>query len=313
MTPDEAGMAAAGVGLAKGILIVVIFAVLVGGYLCSKLILAWISRTKSPTKAILQTVSEARPNAPPPQIDALASSASVVRHNRLVEHSQGVDKLYSDSQTQNSITPSAPNGIEDDAYELVALELENNTPNKGLWTRAFAQCDGDERATKVLYIKLRVEQILVAEQAKRNAENQQIESAKIIRDREHFSRMDARSQMLCLISSGARVAIPDDSDVFLHLLRKGDESQLGEFLERDVRYLAATEIGTGNSPLHIAIVESNPQIAKLLIEWGASVGVKNNFGLTPLDFAKSKVAMQEVAEIIAEVQQFRSNAGAQEN
>lgn len=43
-------------------------------------------------------------------------------------------------------------------YDEIAAELENNTTNRGLWTKAFALADGDENKAKAHYIKLRVEQ-----------------------------------------------------------------------------------------------------------------------------------------------------------
>ena len=44
-------------------------------------------------------------------------------------------------------------------YEQIANELETGNTDKGLWTRLFAECDGDEKKTRTLYIKQRVEAI----------------------------------------------------------------------------------------------------------------------------------------------------------
>lgn len=52
------------------------------------------------------------------------------------------------------------NNVEDQAYQQVALELENDAPDKGLWARAFAEAGGDEAKTKALYIKMRVARIV---------------------------------------------------------------------------------------------------------------------------------------------------------
>lgn len=40
-------------------------------------------------------------------------------------------------------------------YAAIALELENNTPDAALWTKAFAESNGHEEATKAAYIRLR--------------------------------------------------------------------------------------------------------------------------------------------------------------
>lgn len=55
--------------------------------------------------------------------------------------------------------------LEDWAYEKVGEELESNNPDKATWTKAFAQSGGDDKQTRVLYIKLRVEKLIVIEKS----------------------------------------------------------------------------------------------------------------------------------------------------
>lgn len=43
-------------------------------------------------------------------------------------------------------------------YEKAAADIEANIIDKGLWTRAFAESDGDEVKQKALYIKMIVQQ-----------------------------------------------------------------------------------------------------------------------------------------------------------
>lgn len=68
--------------------------------------------------------------------------------------------------------PAQPNNVqspspfdEDAVYEVVANEMESGKTDKGLWTRLYAELDGDEKKTKIAYIKQRVERLIVAEQA----------------------------------------------------------------------------------------------------------------------------------------------------
>ncbi len=63
---------------------------------------------------------------------------------------------------------------DDTFYEQVADELEAGTQKKGLWTRCFAEADGDENRAKAIYIKLRVAQ-LSAEEKDRVAEERRLE------------------------------------------------------------------------------------------------------------------------------------------
>lgn len=55
---------------------------------------------------------------------------------------------------------------EDRVFAEIAEEFELGIADKGLWTRLFAESDGDERKTKVLYIKQRAERLIVAERSR---------------------------------------------------------------------------------------------------------------------------------------------------
>jgi hypothetical protein len=47
------------------------------------------------------------------------------------------------------------NKTEEELFEQISNELENNQINKGLWTKAEAESDGDENKVRSIYIKLR--------------------------------------------------------------------------------------------------------------------------------------------------------------
>lgn len=64
--------------------------------------------------------------------------------------------------------PSTNLSADDDAfYERVAEELDEGNTDRGLWTRLYAECDGDEKKTRVLYIKRRVQTLIAAETVNR--------------------------------------------------------------------------------------------------------------------------------------------------
>tara|TARA_B110000495_G_C22885186_1_gene516226 strand:+ start:205 stop:603 length:399 start_codon:yes stop_codon:yes gene_type:complete len=46
---------------------------------------------------------------------------------------------------------------ENKLYEKVTVAIENNDIDKGVWTKAFTQADGDTTKQKVIYIELMVE------------------------------------------------------------------------------------------------------------------------------------------------------------
>lgn len=54
---------------------------------------------------------------------------------------------------------------EERIYTVIANELETGAVDKGLWTRLFSECGGDETQTKVLYIKQRAARLISVERA----------------------------------------------------------------------------------------------------------------------------------------------------
>ena len=60
-------------------------------------------------------------------------------------------------------SPTAIETHEDRLYEQIAQELESNTVDKGLWTKAYAQAGGDDKQTRALYIKARFARLLLKE------------------------------------------------------------------------------------------------------------------------------------------------------
>ena len=55
-----------------------------------------------------------------------------------------------------AVAPPAP---DDQTYARVAEEMESGQIDKGLWTRLFAENDGDEPKTRAAYIRHRVQQL----------------------------------------------------------------------------------------------------------------------------------------------------------
>lgn len=81
------------------------------------------------------------------------------------------------SPLQPTVKPTAPISIsakpnqntaeahEDRLYAQIAQELDTNTVDKALWTKVYAQAGGDEKQTRVLYIKARFARLSEIEDA----------------------------------------------------------------------------------------------------------------------------------------------------
>lgn len=70
-------------------------------------------------------------------------------------------------------SPQSMPGIEDRLYEQIAQEIETNAVDKGIWTKVYAQAGGDDKLTRVAYIKVRFEKLMAAENARLEAMQQE--------------------------------------------------------------------------------------------------------------------------------------------
>ena len=110
--------------------------------------------------------------------------------------------------------------IEDRLYEQIALEIETNTVDKGIWTRVFAQSGGDDKLTRVAYIKARFEKLIAAENARLEAMlHEREEVARLEREKAETIRLE---QLKGTADARLAVAVGDSNwgEVF-QLLKNG--------------------------------------------------------------------------------------------
>ena len=90
------------------------------------------------------------------------------------------------------LLPRLGRGIDAAAYAKVMAHLKESGPIPGLWAKAIAETDGDERASKALYLRLHVAQIVKqekAETARALAESREAARAQRARERGASSTM----------------------------------------------------------------------------------------------------------------------------
>ena len=68
--------------------------------------------------------------------------------------------------TEPKPSQSSLQELEDRCYAQIAQELETNTVDKGVWTKAYAQAGGDDKQTRALYIKTRFDRLIAMEDAR---------------------------------------------------------------------------------------------------------------------------------------------------
>lgn len=54
-----------------------------------------------------------------------------------------------------SLSTNADQNFEEEIYERISKEMESNSLDKGIWTKAFAMAGGDDRKARATYINLR--------------------------------------------------------------------------------------------------------------------------------------------------------------
>lgn len=100
-----------------------------------------------------------------------------------------VSTSISNSENANKIMQShtlpQANPLDEGAiYQSIANELESGKADKGLWTRLFAEFDGDETRIKVAYIKKRAEHLISIERAR--LEQEEREHDAFVQKRRHY-------------------------------------------------------------------------------------------------------------------------------
>lgn len=149
-------------------------------------------------------------------------------------------------------TPSPQTLVDEDyVYAVIARELEDGTADKGLWTRLFSECGGDEQQTKVHYIKRRAAKMISAERAHlEQAARERVAEAERL---EQFRLKGAKeSEFLTAAQTG-------DWDTASRLLRDGVEP-------------AGLRDERGRSPYDLAFQRGDQQMIKLIqSHWNSKI------------------------------------------
>ncbi len=125
---------------------------------------------------------------PPPTNSAKATHVAVEPRRPTSIEPETHSESATSPMTKSPMPAQETLTIDEDAiYAAIAKELDTGATDKGLWTRLFAECDGDENKTKVAYIKHRAERIRTLEQG-------QIAAVKKQRDEEALKLEQTRLQ-----------------------------------------------------------------------------------------------------------------------
>ena len=102
------------------------------------------------------------------------------------------------------------------------------------------------------------------------------------------------------------LGIPASGATPLHIAVLSDQSEIAQFpIEKHANLNAKAEDEHGGTPLHWAAASGRIEMARRLIDAGADVNAKDNSGFTPLDATNydresEKEAKLEIAELLPE-------------
>lgn len=136
--------------------------------------------------------------------------------------------LQQRAQSAPTSASTAATSVDEDAiYTTIAHELETGATDKGLWTRLFAECEGNENKTKARYIRERAELLIAAERAVQSIAAQPVQPD---RSNHPWRRFFARTVDLLLL------AVPLYLAFFFSLLKilPGDSTKIVEILTNEV-------------------------------------------------------------------------------
>ena len=158
---------------------------LLGLEIVSAYVLSWIAiktiKQKTTAGASASPSSSLNPVGPFPRRPCLTPILSGLDRNdsaktRIKTNSSEESKTMPSTQptinpivapaTEPEPTQPSPQELEDRCYAQIAQELETNTVDKGVWTKAYAQAGGDDKQTRALYIKTRFDRLIAMEDAR---------------------------------------------------------------------------------------------------------------------------------------------------
>ena len=190
----------------------------------------WILRKDSPIKRGVET--EVLPSR-----QSAASQPPVIGSSTLAYPSESRSTPHPPDMSAQTTPPPATtyqaSVLDEDAiYEIVANEMDSGKMDKGLWTRLYAEHDGDEKKIKIAYIKRRAEKLMAADRARidelqrQHAEQiAQQERDKEIKEQERrrIEKLNVKARVLERLERGE--SGPLSSDEFLNAVKFDAEVQ----------------------------------------------------------------------------------------
>lgn len=227
------------------------------------------------------------------------SIANAERHIVIQQHVTKTTQVFSPDREVNNASFASLQEVgvdEDHIYASIARELETDAAQKGLWTKLFAECGGDEKQTKVLYIKQRAERLIYEERSR---------LAQAAREHAHEASRIEQVRLNKELADKIQALSASHTAVMMFTNVAHNNLQKVRRLLSEEPLLIAVKNRDRETPLHIAVREKNLAMARLLLEKGAITDENNCYWVTPLEYAKNSKQVEMVKLLTAQVGEFR--------
>ena len=170
--------------------------------------------------------------------------------------------------------------IEDQIYERVGREIETNNLEKGLWTRLFAECGGDEKLMQIEYIKQRAAKLIKA------SVEEMATQARAEQEREQTAQLlDSLTLTTEELAHGFYwhnihyLKHDGQGSDFLAACKAGDLDNVLMFLRKNPLFLGVTDEDASNC-LYIALQNQRYELAAFFLGVGVSPSDDNILSLS---------------------------------
>jgi len=225
-------------------------------------VLGWFFRSIFPIKA---------PGAPQSEI----AIPSVVPSSQRSDSFSSQQSSLSNRHMSNAFQDKTDLLDEDKMYLEIANELETNSIDKGLWTRLFVKCDGDNNKTKLMYITERMAKLT----ATANSQIQAKLAAQVAEnDKQRLFQESQDLKLAALVSKFESGTALNYDDVLFLVEAANNQKMLVNLQDKK----------DGYSLLHWCAVFGMDQSATTLLRLGANAAAKDFSGRWPSELTRAR-------------------------
>jgi hypothetical protein len=197
----------------------------------------------------------------------------------------------------SGVMKAAGNPLVRRAFAAAMEEVKTRTYEPGLWAMSLVECNGDERAAGLAYVKARAEEIALAdanegESTQMGAGQQEVHRGQLEAAQQRPPRVYPRKTKAERIPALIDLLIAE---------RRHRVDLVTEIINQNPKLIHEKDLD-GGTALHTAVEQRNLSIVKALLEHGADPRAVNNRGTSVLEIGMRWGTPEIVSEIEARLE-----------